>query len=89
VYGTLDHATTSEYYKLLHKLAHDIFVYQRLDVELIDDVTALSLIGEGKLELNNLVLLGQTYDHAVLKWLMEKQMTPGKIPISFHAVWLY
>ena len=70
------------HHRLAIRLAHDIFVYHRTDVEIIDEDEAMDRAGEDILGSGNLVVLGSPHDNAFAKWMMDKDHIPGKLSFA-------
>jgi hypothetical protein len=59
-------------------LAYDIHLYQNLDVEVVDDIAALDLARNEKLQDRNIISFGHPHDNGFISWLLEGNSLEGE-----------
>jgi len=69
VYGTLKNRRHHQ--AMASALAHDIQLYQNLDVEIVTDITALGLARNDELESRNIISFGHPHDNVFISWFLE------------------
>lgn len=82
VHGTKDPITEHDQWTVAHRIATDAFTYQRINVDVVDDITALGMIAEGATDLGNLILIGNAAQNAVVSHLSMEQAQP---PVQFFS----
>ncbi|OCF74661.1 hypothetical protein I204_05041 [Kwoniella mangroviensis CBS 8886] len=60
-------------------ITHDLYVYHRLDSEIIDDREGLLKVAKGQIGESNLVVLGRPDENLFVNWMIKQ----GKIPLEF------
>ncbi|WWC89334.1 uncharacterized protein L201_004255 [Kwoniella dendrophila CBS 6074] len=62
------------------RIAHDLYVYQRLDSEIIDDQEGLLRVASETLGVGNLVIIGRPEDNLFSDWMIKQSTLPLKFP---------
>lgn len=78
VYSTLRNCR--QYKTIATALAYDVHLYQNLDVEIVDDISALDLARRDELRDRNIISLGHPHDNGFISWLLERNNSEGESP---------
>ncbi|ORY33999.1 hypothetical protein BCR39DRAFT_518090 [Naematelia encephala] len=64
---------------IVKRLAHDLFLYHRVDTRILDAMEALGHTARGTLGEGSVIVLGRPEDNEYAKWILGE----GKIPVEF------
>ncbi len=78
IYGTTDETVENSTRGIAVRLAHDAQVYQRIEMEIVDDKTALRLAARGELDGRNVIVLGTPHQNIYAKWMQGEKSSPGE-----------
>jgi hypothetical protein len=76
VIGTL--SRQRELVSVAQRISHDLYVYGRLDVEMMLDTEALSSQRNSSLESSHIVVIGGPADNAYAQYLLSNSRSPGE-----------
>lgn len=61
---------------LAKRIAYDIYLYHRVDCEIIEDEEALLRVASGSLSDGSLVVLGRPEENRFARWMIAEQRIP-------------
>ncbi|WVQ99381.1 hypothetical protein IAU59_006514 [Kwoniella sp. CBS 9459] len=70
---------SSQILSIAKRIAHDIFVYHRLDSEIIDAREGLTRVAAGTIGEGNIVVIGRPEENVFANWMVKQ----GKVPLTF------
>ncbi|WVR07026.1 hypothetical protein IAU60_004065 [Kwoniella sp. DSM 27419] len=78
--GPMTFVVPPRHINLARRMAHDLYVYHRIDSEIVDDRLGLTRVAEGTIGGGNVVIIGRPEVNVFANWMIKENAIPLTFP---------